>query len=148
MDIKKIFLSGFLMIIFDSCCAQKDTTYFIFNGDVRKSIKVIEDTINYDLKIKDTRFNIVLFGKNKARHELTHLNKIDSVKIISPQDLPLLKRTYTLLALCSMSERDFIDKFDYLQYNHVYYLIPLKELDEKGYKAYEFTFDSYFLCVE
>ncbi len=148
MDVKKIFLCGFLMIIFDSCYAQKDTTYFIFNGDVRKSIKVIEDTINYDLLVRDNWFDIVLFGKNRARHELFHSSKRYSVKNISQHGLPLLKRAYNLFVLCSMSEREFINKFDYLQYNHVYFIIPLKELDEKGYKAYEFTFSSYFLCVE
>ena len=143
-------IAFFLIFILAAVCvkAQKDTIYFIFNGSVKNSCKVMSDSLTYKLRSDSTWFNIEISTPFSLTHELAHVGKYDKWIYLSRQDLFLLRERYNLSYLTSLTGRQFIDRFGYLQYGHVYYLIPLLDKDDRGYKAYEFTFESNFLNVE
>ncbi len=145
---KMIILLPFFLVISIFAKAQNDTTYFIFNGKLSTSKEVFSDSLCYRLKVDQTWFNMEILTKCKDIHDLVHWKRPNTFKYVTLDQLNNLKRKYTITYLSNLTGGQFIDKFDYFQYKHVYYIIPLQESDENGYKAYEFTFNSDFLDVE
>ena len=144
-------IAFFLIFILAAVCvkAQKDTTYFYFKGSIKQTAAVASDTLNYSIH-KTTRWmEIKVYTPYANTHILVHNLSLDhyTTQILDLNKIPH-EKLVKLSSLTSLTGRQFIDRFGYLQYGHVYYLIPLLDKDDRGYKAYEFTFESNFLNVE
>ncbi len=128
--------------------AQKDTTYFVFNGRLNVSNEIHSDTLSYKLIVYNDWHHMEVSSNYGVTHILFHWRKPETVRILQLSEISNQKRKYNLSFLTGLSAKMFINTFDYFQYKHVYYIIPLQEKDENGYKVYQFMFDSDFLNVE